>query len=136
MYMFLLVIHVIVSLFLIFIILVQGGKGEVLSEMFGGGSGQSTIFGTRTSTFLTKATTTSAIVFMFTSLALALVSHKRAGSVVQRELLKGEVTEQMQKVFKKETKDKETVSQDAEKQAVENNQQKAIADKEPAGADK
>ncbi|MBU0635284.1 MAG: preprotein translocase subunit SecG, partial [Candidatus Omnitrophica bacterium] len=122
--------------FLIFIILVQGGKGEGLSEMFGGGSGQSTIFGTRTSTFLTKATTTSAIVFMFTSLALALVSHKRAGSVVQRELLKGEVTEQMQKVFKKEAKDKETVSQDAEKQAVENNQQKAIADKEPAGADK
>ncbi|MBU0635166.1 MAG: preprotein translocase subunit SecG, partial [Candidatus Omnitrophica bacterium] len=38
MYMFLLVIHVIVSLFLIFIILVQGGKGEGLSEMFGGGS--------------------------------------------------------------------------------------------------
>ncbi|MCP4650946.1 MAG: preprotein translocase subunit SecG [PVC group bacterium] len=92
MYTFLLIIHVIVSLFLIFIILIQSGKGEGLSDVFGGGSSQSTIFGTRTGTFLTKATTASAIIFMITCLSLALVSRKQRGSVVEQELKKQEVT--------------------------------------------
>jgi protein translocase subunit secG len=62
MYTLLLIVHVMVSLFLIFIILIQSGKGEGLSDVFGGGSSQTTIFGTRTGTFLTKATTVSAVV--------------------------------------------------------------------------
>lgn len=93
MYAVLLVIHVIVSLFLIFIILIQSGKGEGLSDVFGGGSSQTTIFGSRTGNFLTKATTASAIIFMVTCLSLALVSKKRGGSVVQQELLKEQAVE-------------------------------------------
>jgi len=99
MYTFLLVIHVIVSLFLIFIILLQSGKGEGLADVFGGGSSQSTIFGTRTATFLSKATTASAIIFMVTCLSLALISRQRGGSVVQNELFKQEVTKTMQEAL-------------------------------------
>ena len=102
MYSFLLVIHVIVSLFLIFIILIQSGKGEGLADVFGGGSSQTTIFGSRTGNFLTKATTASAIVFMITCLSLALLSKRGGGSVVQQELLKEQAVEKVQKLMNAE----------------------------------
>lgn len=74
-------LHIIVSLFLIFIVLIQGGKGAELGAAFGGGASQ-TIFGGRgAATFLNKLTTVIAIVFMFTSLLLAIVS-VRSTSVV------------------------------------------------------
>ncbi|MCG2711613.1 MAG: preprotein translocase subunit SecG [Candidatus Omnitrophica bacterium] len=95
----LLVIHVIVSLFLIFIILIQSGKGEGLSDVFGGGSSQTTIFGSRTGNFLTKATTASAIIFMITCLSLALISKKSGSSSVQQELLKEQTVEKIQEMM-------------------------------------
>ena len=101
MYTFLLIVHVIVSLFLIFIILIQSGKGEGLADVFGGGSSQTTIFGARTGNFLTKATTASAIIFMLTCLILAFMSRKQGGgSVVERDLKKQEVQKVIDKVMK------------------------------------
>ena len=111
MYAFLLVIHVIVSLFLIFIILIQSGKGEGLSDVFGGGSSQTTIFGSRTGNFLTKATTASAIIFMVTCLSLALISKRSGGSVVQRELLKEQTVEKMQEMMGDKEAAEETPAQ-------------------------
>lgn len=71
----LLIIHIMVSLFLIFIVLVQGGKGAELGAAFGGSS--QTVFGSRgAATFLSKLTTIVAVVFMLTSLALAIASVK------------------------------------------------------------
>ena len=102
MYTFLLVIHVIVSLFLIFIILIQSGKGEGLADVFGGGSSQTTIFGSRTSTFLTKATTVCAILFMITCVSLAFLSRKRGASVVQRELIKEQTADKFKDMAKEE----------------------------------
>ncbi|MBU4305072.1 MAG: preprotein translocase subunit SecG [Candidatus Omnitrophica bacterium] len=96
MYTLMLIIHVIVSLFLIFIILIQSGKGEGMSDVFGGGSSQTTIFGTRTGTFLTKATTGSAIIFMITCVSLAVISRKQSGSVIEKELMKEQAVEKMQ----------------------------------------
>ena len=111
MYAVLLVIHIIVSLFLIFIILIQSGKGEGLSDVFGGGSSQTTIFGSRTGNFLTKATTASAIIFMITCLSLALISKKSGGSVVQQELLKEQAVEKMSEMMsEKEEAPKETTA--------------------------
>jgi len=110
MYGVLLVIHVIVSLFLIFIILIQSGKGEGLSDVFGGGSSQTTIFGSRAGNFLTKATTASAIIFMITCLSLALISKKSGGSVVQQELLKEQAAEKIRKMMG----DKEDAAKDIE----------------------
>lgn len=77
----LLIIHVLVSLFLIFIVLIQSGKGAELGAAFGGSS--QTIFGSRgAATFFSKLTTIAAVVFMLTSLSLAIVS-TRSGSVVK-----------------------------------------------------
>lgn len=104
MYVLALIIHIIVSLFLIFIILIQSSKGEGISDVFGGGSSQTTIFGTRTGTFLTKATTASAIVFMVTSLSLTLLSRQKAGSVIQQELIKQQVKEKVEKFLSKPEK--------------------------------
>lgn len=67
-------IHIIVCLILILVVLLQTGKRADLAGAFGGGGSQ-TAFGARgAATFLSKATTISAVVFMITSLALALVS--------------------------------------------------------------
>jgi preprotein translocase subunit SecG len=79
----LIIIHIIVCIALIMIVLLQTGKGADIGAAFGGGS-SSTLFGTTgASTFLSKATTGAAIVFMITSLALSYVaSQRRADSVV------------------------------------------------------
>lgn len=76
------IIHVIVCFFLISIVLLQGGKGAELGAAFGGSS--QTIFGSRgAATFLSKMTTVAAIVFMITSLVLAVIAAK-SGSVVKQ----------------------------------------------------
>jgi preprotein translocase subunit SecG len=71
------VLHLIVCLLLIFIILVQSSKGAEMGAAFGGSN--QTLFGTRgASTFLSKLTTGAAIVFMLTSLSLAIISANRS----------------------------------------------------------
>jgi preprotein translocase subunit SecG len=107
-YTIVLVIHIIVSLFLIFIILIQSGKGEGLSDVFGGGSSQTTIFGSRAGNFLTKATTASAIIFMVTCLSLAFMSKKRGASVVTQELIKKQAVEKVQKMMEPEQTEQTT----------------------------
>lgn len=81
------IIHVLVSLFLVVVVLLQSGKAADLAGAFGG-MGSQTVFGPRGSaTVLTRATTVSAIVFMMTSLGLALLS-TRAGAVGDTDVLK------------------------------------------------
>ena len=83
MYIFVLVIHIIVSLILVAVILLQTGKGGGLAETFGGGGGsQTTIFGQKAGAFLTKATEVSAVLFLCTSLSLAYLSSKRQKSIM------------------------------------------------------
>ncbi len=67
-------LHVLVCLILILVVLLQSGKGADLAGAFGGG-GTQTAFGSRgPASFLSKATTISAIVFMLTSMLLSGVS--------------------------------------------------------------
>jgi preprotein translocase subunit SecG len=71
-YPFIITVHVIVSIFLIFVILLQPGKSDGMAAFSGGGGGSTTAFGGRGSvTFLSKVTTGCAIIFMLTSLTLA-----------------------------------------------------------------
>ena len=70
---FLIVIHVIVCIALIMIVLLQTGKGADMGATFGGGSSQTLFGSTGASTFLSKATTVAAVVFMLTSLTLAFL---------------------------------------------------------------
>jgi len=116
MYMIILVIHIIVSLFLIFIILIQSSKGEGLADVFGGGSSQTTIFGTRTGNFLTKATTASAIIFMITCLSLAFISKRQAGSVVQQGLMKEQVKEKVKEMMGEKEKTAEKAAPEAQQE--------------------
>jgi preprotein translocase subunit SecG len=79
-YTLVLIIHLIVCAFLIFIVLIQSSKGAEMGAAFGGSN--QTLFGSRgAATVLTKLTTASAILFMLTSLTLAVISFKR-GSVM------------------------------------------------------
>lgn len=76
-------IHVIASLVLIAVILLQAGRGGGLSETFGGNSTQ-TILGTKTSVFLKRATAASAIIYIFTCLTLAVLTSHQGRSLVSR----------------------------------------------------
>ena len=81
MYMFVVAVHVVLSLLLIFIIILQPGKSGDVGAAFGGGGG-STMFGPRGPTsLLARGTTGVAVMFMVTSVVLALYSNKgmRAG---------------------------------------------------------
>jgi preprotein translocase subunit SecG len=72
MFTFIIALHVIVSVFLIFVILLQPGKADGMAAFAGGGGGSQTVFGGRGSvTFLSKVTTVCAVIFMITSLTLA-----------------------------------------------------------------
>ncbi len=75
----LIIIHVIVCVALIMIVLLQTGKGADMGAAFGGGSSQTLFGSTGASTFLSKATTAAAIIFMVTSLGLAYLSSHRSG---------------------------------------------------------
>lgn len=86
----LMVIHLLVCLSLIGIVLVQGGKGAELGSAFGGGSSQTLFGGRGAATFLGKMTTVVAIVFMITSLLLAVIA-VRGGSVTGSSVMDKEV---------------------------------------------
>lgn len=66
-------VHVMVSLFLIGVVLLQAGKGASIGATFGGGGGQ-TLFGSSQGSFIGKVTAAAAIIFMLTSLTLAYTS--------------------------------------------------------------
>lgn len=78
-------VHIIVCIVLILVVLLQQGKGADWAGAFGGGGSQ-TVFGARgAGTFLTKATTTAAIIFMLTSLTLTIMLSRPGGTTVIRE---------------------------------------------------
>jgi len=64
------------------IVLLQTGKGADMGAAFGGGSSQTLFGSTGASTFLTKATTAAAVIFMVTSLGLAYMSGHRTGDSI------------------------------------------------------
>ncbi|CAB5110556.1 Protein translocase membrane subunit SecG [Olavius algarvensis associated proteobacterium Delta 3] len=68
------VIHVVVSIALILIVLLQTGKGADMGASFGGGSSQTLFGSTGGAGFMGKLTTGAAIIFMVTSLVLAYMS--------------------------------------------------------------
>jgi preprotein translocase subunit SecG len=77
------VIHVIICFILIVAVLLQSGKAADLAGAFGG-VGSATAFGPRGSTtVLSKITTICAVVFMFTSIGLWILSAKETKSVLK-----------------------------------------------------
>ena len=81
-------IHILVCLFIIIVVLLQSGKSGDISAAFGG-QGSQTAFGPRgAATFLSRATTWCAIVFMMTSLTLSVkrspVGASSTGSILEQ----------------------------------------------------
>lgn len=76
MYLFVVALHVVLCVFLVLIIILQPGKGGDVGAAFGGAS-SSSMFGPRgPSSLLQRATTLVAVLFMATSLTLAIYSNK------------------------------------------------------------
>lgn len=78
-YALLVTLHIIVCLTLMLVVLLQSGEAADLAGAFGG-AGSQTAFGPRgAATFLTKATTWCAVMFLFTSMALTAHPTTRGG---------------------------------------------------------
>ena len=71
-----LVLHVLVSIVLIGLVLIQQGKGADMGASFGGGASQ-TLFGSRgAGSFLSRMTAYAVTLFFITSLSLAYLGNK------------------------------------------------------------
>jgi preprotein translocase subunit SecG len=93
MYTMAVILHLIVCFLMIAAILLQAGKGAEIGAAFGGSS--QTVFGSRgPGTFLSKVTVGAAIVFMLTSLSLAILSKREnsLSSVINPPATSGEAT--------------------------------------------
>ena len=66
------VLHVMVSLALVFLILMHSGKGGGLSDMFGGAVGSAAAGSTVVEKNLDRITITVAVIFTFTTVILSL----------------------------------------------------------------
>ncbi len=76
-----LIFHVLAALGIIGLVLIQQGKGADMGSGFGGGA-SGTVFGSGgAGNFLTRTTTTIAVVFFATSFALAYFAKERSDSV-------------------------------------------------------
>jgi preprotein translocase subunit SecG len=75
--------HVVVCIALVMIVLLQKGKGASMGAAFGGSS--QTVFGSSGATpFLGKVTVAAAVIFMFTSLSLALLMGRGGSSSLMK----------------------------------------------------
>ena len=67
------IVHIFAAIALVLIVLLQTGRGSEIGAAFGSGASQ-TLFGSSgTSGFMTRVTTVAVIVFMATSLILAMM---------------------------------------------------------------
>ncbi len=76
---FVIVIHALACALLIVLVLIQQGRGGGLIDSL---SSAESIFGTRTNTFLIKATSVLAVVFFMTCLGLAFLSIQKNKSLI------------------------------------------------------
>lgn len=84
----LIILHVVVSIALIAIVLLQSGKGAEMGASFGASGSQSVFGAGGGNTFMSKLTTGAAIIFMLTSLTLAYRSSQPGTSSVMKGVQK------------------------------------------------
>src|SRR5471030_1689747 len=81
---FILFIHIVVCVLLVICILMQAGRGGGLTETF---QSAESMFGTQTKVFMVRLTTILAVIFLSTSLILALNSSKGDKSLMANKKL-------------------------------------------------
>jgi len=69
---------------LVVAILIQRGRGGGLVESF---SGMESMFGTKTSQFLTRTTAVLGAIFLLTSISLAVLSARQSRSLIKEEAI-------------------------------------------------
>lgn len=85
MYTAVIILHILVSIFLVIVVLLQAGKGASIGASFGGSSSQ-TLFGSAgPATFLSKITAGCAVVFMVTSLYLTYMGSARTTRSIMKD---------------------------------------------------
>jgi preprotein translocase subunit SecG len=84
---FVTVIHVIVALFMILVVLVQGGNSGGVGAAFGGGNSSGFFGASGATSFFGKLTYGAAGVFMVTSISLSVIQGK-GGRIGTKERLK------------------------------------------------
>lgn len=85
------IIHVAVALFMILVVLVQGGNAGGVGAAFGGGNSSGLFGASGANTFLTRLTYGAAALFMFTSIGLTIMQ-SRAGKTGLLERLESTST--------------------------------------------
>ncbi|MDQ3031441.1 MAG: preprotein translocase subunit SecG [Myxococcota bacterium] len=88
MYLFLSIVYVLVCAFLIFVVLLQQGRGGGMGSAFGGGGSQTVFGGAGAGNVLTRITSACAALFMILSATLAYMSSSSDSTLddVSREL--------------------------------------------------
>ena len=88
------IIHILAAIALVLIVLLQTGRGSEIGAAFGSGASQ-TLFGSSgTSGFMTRVTTIVVIVFMLTSLVLAMM-YSSGRSVSSRTSIPAPIEEKL-----------------------------------------
>lgn len=99
MYNLVLALHIIVSILLIGVILIQRGRGGGLVEAL---AGAESLFGTKTSSFLVRTTTVLVVLFFITSTTLAFLSKQRGLSLLEKKTSLEEKTTPLKESFTSE----------------------------------
>lgn len=76
---FIMIMHAIICVLLLIVILIQQGRGGGFIETL---SGMESIFGTKTSSFLTRTTAILSVLFFITCLSLAVMSANQGKSLM------------------------------------------------------
>ena len=132
------VFHVIICIALVLVVLLQSSKGEGLAgSAFGGGGISGAVFGGRgAATFLSKATSVLAVVFMLNCGALAFMSsHRDAGPSDPSEVTESAVTRQAQADREEQMRrqqQQQQMAQPVDTSAVNPLQQQIDAQSQPA----
>lgn len=111
------IIHILISVLLVLIILLQPSKSGDIGSMFGGGSSESVFGSSGAVPFLVKMTRLFGLIFVITSLFLGYTSVKSiTGSVVEKP--PGEVFEELSELseeplekFPEQARDQEQIEQ-------------------------
>jgi len=105
--MLLILVHVIACAILIILVLIQRGRGAGLVEGF---AGVESMFGTKTSAFLTRTTTIMSIVFFLTCLSLAFLSVQQGKSLMSNVRAKPETKQSPAKAAETKTTEAKTAA--------------------------
>ncbi|UCC43863.1 MAG: preprotein translocase subunit SecG [Candidatus Zixiibacteriota bacterium] len=119
MFTILMVFHVLVCFLLIIVVLMQSAKGEGLAggTAFGGAMSGAVFGGRGAATFLTKATTVLAVVFMLNCGALAFMSSDRIvatdGSQATESVVGRKMSEEQDRYLEQQRQAEERARQDS-----------------------